>query len=189
MSLWRLLGNGRRLGPAMSVLLVWAASVQGQSFSTSANVDPYQMVADQLVQSASFLLGGQATPRQDQYQRSAALLDLAVQLQSDDPEIWRLIIELAKQTGDSEREYQSLRQYCRLAPEDDAGQLELIIATLNNRQTLEQRVAAVRRRHYNRCGARWPGDRRLIRSAPPPGGPRSGKWEGGKSEHPGWDAR
>ncbi len=145
MSLWRLLGNGRRLGPAMSVLLVWAASVQGQSFSTSANVDPYQMVADQLVQSASFLLGGQATPRQDQYQRSAALLDLAVQLQSDDPEIWRLIIELAKQTGDSEREYQSLRQYCRLAPEDDAGQLELIIATLNNRQTLEQRVAAVRR--------------------------------------------
>ena len=125
------------LALALALALAAAGPLQAQS-------DPRALVADQLIQRVQATLNAVSTPRDDQFARASVYFDMALKLSPDDPELWRLRHELARQTGDRERQLEALRRYCELAGYDDVAQLELIKSSHDGRQTLEERVEAVR---------------------------------------------
>ncbi|MAE65738.1 MAG: hypothetical protein CMJ18_15825 [Phycisphaeraceae bacterium] len=109
------------------------------------HMSPKAMLAQVFVQGARLSLVNRSTPRPDQIARGEILLDLALELVPDDPELWRLRLELASEHGDLEGQTRALRKYCALVPEDDAAQLQLVMSTLSRAQTLQDRMAQVRR--------------------------------------------
>ncbi len=103
------------------------------------------MVGDQLVRRAVLISGSTNAPRPDQLDRSAILLDLALQLDDTNAEMWRLRYELAALTNDNKNHIEALARYCDLRPTDDAAQLRLVFARISRLQTMQDRVAMARR--------------------------------------------
>ena len=130
----------------MSVALICtsAATADADDLNFATNIVPRTIVADQLIQLATTGLqnvyGVVAPTRPDQFTRARILLELALQLVPDDAEAWRLRFDLAKRTNDTETKINALMEICRIQPEDDAAQLELVMMLIDRRQTLEERV-------------------------------------------------
>ena len=122
----------------------------GHIFAYAAKAETYTingktMVGDQLVRRAVIISGSTNTPRPDQLDRSAILLDLALQMDETNAEIWRLRYELAELINDNEGHIDALTRYCDLRPTDDAAQLRLVFARISRLQTMQDRVAMAQR--------------------------------------------
>jgi len=124
---------------------VWCQPIWAQEQPPERGRTPEMMLADQLVMLARASLGADQEPRSDQLYRAGVLIDHALGLTPNDGELWRLRMELAARAGEKDRELEALRRYCKLHPDDDAAQFDLILQLLSKHQHLEQRVAAAQR--------------------------------------------
>lgn len=129
------------------IVVVCADSALGQirprSTVEAMLADRYAALARETASSAP-QEGSQA---QDDYLLAGEiLLDLALQLKTDDPELWLLRRELAQQRSDGDGELNALKQYAELRPQDDVAKFDLIVLWLDRdkaSQTLDGRVAKV----------------------------------------------
>lgn len=119
------------------------AAAQDLSFPQAVGTD--QMMADQLMAMAWMIFGRENDPRPDQVQRARILLDMAVKLAPDDEGLWQLRASLARSSEDRAMLVDSLRNYLRLEPQDDAAQLELVTASLSGVEALDEHLAALER--------------------------------------------
>ena len=93
---------------------------------------------------ARLSVAGRSTPSQALLTRSRILLDLALQLYPDDPEVWRLRRELAQKLEDSKTALHALEQYVRLSPKDDVAQLQLVTERAEQQgQTVQKQIELV----------------------------------------------
>ncbi len=134
--------RGRFAGVCLIVLL-WVTPM-GLAEQTLEST-PEGLFSHQMALLAWRSLVSQGPPRSDQLVRARVLLDLALHVNPDDAELWRLRGELAKQMEDRAGELEALRQYCGQRPEDDAAQLAWIMASVEKHQTIDERVQAIRR--------------------------------------------
>ena len=142
----RLPWRRRAAALAMTLAVTCGGKAAGaEDFNIRPVVSPGELVADHLTRMAIQTLAGQSQPRSDQFARARILLDLAIQLCPDDTQLLRLRAELARRNGDRPALRRMLQRYCRLVPEDDAAQLDLITASLDGRPTLAERAKVVRR--------------------------------------------
>ena len=68
------------------------------------------------------------------------LLDMATELNTQDPELWYMRAQIAKELDNHEEWEQAHRRYIRLRPEDDTAQLLLIQSHLTSLETLDDRL-------------------------------------------------
>ena len=126
-----------------------AQDAAGSETIDLSDADPAarRLLADQLVLTGLDLLateeGGDV--REDQMIRAHVLLQLATQLVPRDAELWRLRAELDGRLGLANERIESLRGYVRLRPEDDAAQLDLVLAQLQRQPTLDRRLETLDR--------------------------------------------
>jgi len=126
------------LGMGVTVTPLAAQTVTADRMSVET------LLADRLGTLAVLLLQ-QTEADDDRLTASRILFDMALELSPSDAELWRLRSEQAQLMGDAENHRRALREYCRLRPDDDAAAAELILLSLEQRQTLDERVAAVER--------------------------------------------
>lgn len=107
-----------------------------------ARTSPQAMLSDQLAIIAQSVLQGDGQVRDDQLIRARILLDLALEVNPEAADLWRLRAELARLENDAKAQLDALRQYLRRAPQDDAAQLQSIMLILAQQQTLDQRLAS-----------------------------------------------
>lgn len=123
--------------------------------SSHATPGPEDLMATQYVVLAKAALFGQGELRPDQLTRARILLDLAIDLQPNDPDLRLLSAELAEVTGDESRRMEALRRYVQLRPDDDAIQLALIQALIGRQQTLDAQLDAAERILTSGSGKRF----------------------------------
>ncbi len=118
----------------------------GQFGTRRANdLDPQQLMAAQFAVFTHTALLGQGEPTADQLTRARTLLDFALELDPDQPELLRIRGELATYEGDTEGKLNALRRYLKLRPSDDAAQLQLILTLTAREQTLDGRLDSMER--------------------------------------------
>ncbi len=131
------------IGRVLTVCLLLSPTVAAQTQrQTAPAVSQASMLADQFVMLARAALAGRSQVREDQLIRARILLDLALQLNPNDTNVWRLRSDLARHEKDRDAQLEALRQYVRRTPLDDAAQLELLLMGLAQHQTLDLRIAA-----------------------------------------------
>ncbi len=137
-------GRFRDLGLLLAaVLMAWPAAAQDSALGKVLTQDV--MLRDRLIQLSTFELAGASAPRADQVAVARLLFDLALEVNDQDPEAWRMRAELAEMEAKPADHEKALRQYIRLVPEDDAAQFELIMLRLGRLNTLEERLTAIER--------------------------------------------
>lgn len=119
------------------------AHARGQDEPVAPPEDPARMLGERLLSLVEGTLDGRSQPRADQLVRARILLEQALKLVPDDAESWRLRLELADRLDDKAGGLDALKNYCRLRPEDDAAQWDLIQRSIAQKQTIEQRTAGV----------------------------------------------
>ncbi len=129
-------------GTALLVALVACGVVRADS---QAPITSHSLMADQLILLSRKCLAGPQQPSPQQLQCAYTLLSMAKPLIPDDPEFLRLWIELNQRMDHHTEVLTALARYCNLEPQDDAAQLQLILATVARAQTLDQRLAMVDR--------------------------------------------
>jgi len=130
----------------IAALLLSAAAAQAQTDTwLSQPQTTAQVLADRLATLGQFALEGYGEPTPGQLLRARTLFDMALELNGDDPQLWRLRGELARAEQDTERQTAALRQYARLRPADDAAQLMLILQRVEQEQTVDARLNMVER--------------------------------------------
>ncbi len=127
----------------LSASLTTATQAQDLAFPDSATTE--QMMADQLVAMAWQTFGREPEPRPDQLQRAKVLLDMAAELNPDDEGMWQLRMSLAKAMDDQPLLIDSLRNYLRLEPKDDAAWLDFIKARLGAVESLDDYLESLER--------------------------------------------
>lgn len=138
------------LAMLLSGVVVWSMAgrtsfAQNPAGENQHQDSPRSLMADHLILQARAALAGGGTPRADQLVRCGVLLTQAMALNPADAEGWLLMRELAVLMGDRNAEQTALKQYCQLHPEDDAAQFDLIMASVAEHQTVNDRLAAVER--------------------------------------------
>ncbi len=128
------------LGVALS-----AAPTKAQDLAFPDSGSTEQMLADQLMAMAQSSYGRTQAPRPDQIERTRILLDMATDLAPDDVGLWEFRISMAAGIEDQQMLIDSLRNYLRLAPDDDAAQLQLIQARLSSIESIDEYLAALER--------------------------------------------
>ncbi|MCC6681829.1 MAG: hypothetical protein IT445_13090 [Phycisphaeraceae bacterium] len=101
-----------------------------------------QLLADRLAMQGVATLAGQAEPTPEQLLQARMLFDLALE-QGSDAELWYLRCELARLMQDDAKQFETLREYLRLRPDDDLAQLRLILHRVEQEQTVDARVAMI----------------------------------------------
>ena len=144
------IGHGARMWIGVvafaSALAPWTpGTALAQDLAIAPKISPRAMLADQFIRTAFLTLRGPGDPRPDQLERTRILFDLALQLDADDPELWRLRSELAAQNGDRELAIQCMGRYCNMRPDDDAAQLTLIASQAASLQTVDERIAVLKK--------------------------------------------
>lgn len=104
-----------------------------------------ELLADQWYLMAKDALAGQSEPRADQYQRARLLLDQALDLAPEDANLWRMRAELAERTNNTKARIKALSRYTDLAAADDRAQYELIMARIQELQTVDARLSRLER--------------------------------------------
>jgi len=130
----------------LACALLWhtpKTSAQDLGFPQAVGTD--QMMADQLMAMAWMIFGRESEPRPDQLERARILLDMAAKLAPDDEGLWQLRASLARTSEDRAMLVDSLRNYLRLEPNDDAAQFELITASLAHIEALDEHLASLER--------------------------------------------
>jgi hypothetical protein len=156
-----------------SILLVWLTLLVGVLLAVrpaaqaqptdELQLTPPQLVSDMLMRFAMRALAdsGPDGLRDDQTARADILLDLAAELTPDEPAVWEMQINLARQTGDQASLQAALARYLELRPEDDAYRLEWITSRVGEVETLDGRLALLED-HLARSGE--PGYTQPLRS-------------------------
>lgn len=114
--------------------------------SVAANQDrPRSTLAQELPRlmhrSAILDLRLHESPSPIDYELTAILLELGLEMNPDRVEIARDLAQAAWLSGDAARTLRATRQIIRLDPQDTVAQLRLISARINEKQTLEERKA------------------------------------------------
>lgn len=105
---------------------------------------PASLLGDQLVIHARQILQ-QGAVAEHKLIRAAILMDLALELNPADADGWLLRRELGKLMGRRSAQYRALKQYVQLRPQDDAAQLEMVLLSASQNQTLEGRITDLER--------------------------------------------
>ena len=132
-----------RTGLATALVMMMALPAWAQ---LQPRRDPQRMMADQLRLLMQQSLAGQdAAPTPAQLTQAQILLNLALDLAPQDADLWRAQREIAQWRGDQKRGREALAQIVKLEPENDAAQLDWIMGSVAQEQTLDRRLAAVSR--------------------------------------------
>jgi hypothetical protein len=110
----------------------------------TAQVTPAKS-ADALEVVSGLALSIPQPPGPDDYAFAAALLSIATDLDPDDPDLARSLVLASWSAGDQQGVIDATRDIVRLDPDDTVAQLRLISAIINEKQTIEERLAL-----YNR---------------------------------------
>ena len=131
--------NGRGWLSVVAVLVIALAMPAWAQLPHRQN--PQAMMANQLRLLMFDALAGESdAPTPDQLTQAQILLDMALSLVSDDPDLWRAQLELAGWRRDLQRQQAALKRLVALEPSNDAAQLQLILQGLESKQTLDQRL-------------------------------------------------
>ncbi|MDF1808189.1 MAG: hypothetical protein P1U42_00680 [Phycisphaerales bacterium] len=120
---------------------LWSGSTIAQDAATE--LDP--IVSSLLVRDAVLDLGLRDAPAPADYELTANLLKIALELDPTNPEIARSIVEAAWLGGDAEMLIEATREVIRIDPKDTVAQLRLVSSIINKQQTVEGRLAAFER--------------------------------------------
>lgn len=101
--------------------------------------------AAHLARVASLDLGVHESPGVEDYQVAAEAMAIASEVRPGDAELARLVAAAAWGAGDRARLMEATRTIIRADPADTVAQLRLISANINERQTVEDRLAAYER--------------------------------------------
>ena len=123
--------------------LIAASPTTGPTTRPAFSAHSRAMVADALAQMVSRLRSPNALSDASHMHCQAVLLDYALQVNDADPELWHLRAELARQVNDSAGQEKALTHYLKLRPDDDAVQWLILVARVNQFQTVDRRVAAM----------------------------------------------
>lgn len=130
---------------ALAAVLLLSPPARAQNGALGTELSQAMMLKDRLIQLATFELEGTQTPREDQVTVARMLFDLALGIEADDAEAWRMRSELATMEGRPADREEALKRYISLVPEDDAAQFELVMMRVGRLDTLEDRLAMIER--------------------------------------------
>ncbi|MBL4697618.1 MAG: hypothetical protein JKX70_02170 [Phycisphaerales bacterium] len=121
------------------------ASARAEVADGFSGVSPDPVVASHLRRSALLDLGLQMTPSPADYRLASALLSIASDLDPTNADIARSVVESAWLAGDQETMIWATRRVIKNDPLDTVAQLRLVSSIINEKQTVEGRLAL-----YNR---------------------------------------
>ena len=130
-----------------TVTMVWTLLVALVCVPLSAQIvrqTPQALVSTQLLVLVQKSMIGEGVPREDQLTRAKILLDMAVELRPEDPDVWLLEAELAKILKDEQGQIDALKRYLRLRGDDERAQLSLILGKINRMQTVDAKLEGLR---------------------------------------------
>jgi len=139
-----------RIRPAAAILMIALTALAAASEALAQGLvlrpvqSPRELMADQLVILARDVMSGQDEIRPDQVQRARALLEFSLGLNAEDAEIWELRHELALHSGNALAARRALAKYVEFAPDDERARLRLLLQRVEQQQTVDQRMVAVR---------------------------------------------
>lgn len=139
--------RGRAVGRLVGfgVIAILLAAIQGGALAADspASKPGDRMVADQLATLAWQALTGAGEPDPAQLKAGSLLLDLALQTDAAQADLWLWKRELAQRSDKNELDLTALRNYIRLRPSDDVAQLELFYLSVVGQQTVQDRIQAI----------------------------------------------
>jgi hypothetical protein len=143
----RISRDPKRLGLpiALAVLFLIGPFARAQDSALGPVLTQEVMLKDRLIQLATFELAGSAAPRPDQVTVARMLFDLALGINAEDAEAWRMRAELATMEGKPADREKALKQYISLVPDDDAAQFDLVMMRVGRLNTLEERLSMIER--------------------------------------------
>jgi hypothetical protein len=109
----------------------------------SQGLTPSAMLADQFYLRAGQMLRSPGDLRDDQRVTARVFLELALQINPRDIEAWLLLIELARESGQTDVHKGALQKYLGLVPGDDVARLKFIHLLLEELPTLEARIEKI----------------------------------------------
>lgn len=120
--------------------------------ATAMAPEDRSLLADELSRQAFRVLGLGAEPLIEDVQRCAVLLDEALKLKDDDPELWRWRAEAALRLEDQEAYRTSLAKVVALDPGDEQSTVALILAVIGSRNAIDAQVEGIRNLVESRRG-------------------------------------
>ncbi len=128
----------------LSLAAAGAAFAQSPARSAAIRPEPPVLTAESLVVDQLVILTRQTilgdTLSVAQLEAARELLDLAMELDADNAELWRLWIEWSRLAGNDAAMRRGFDAYTRLRPEDDRAALSLIRLQILELQTVEERI-------------------------------------------------
>ncbi len=134
--------NIKRLCVASGLIaLAGAQSVLADDGKPSSDlISQSPIVAAHLHSSAVRDLGLRDTPGPEDYQLAGALLSIASDLDPQNAELARSIVEAAWLAGDEQMMMEATRRVIKIDPKDTVAQLRLVSSIINSKQTVEGRL-------------------------------------------------
>ncbi len=129
---------------ALALLLIYSAKINAADLGPQSSHK--QMLAKMYaIQAASVIqVGDDQEIQQHQYTLAGFLYNKAISLTPNNPQLWRLKLELAQIQKDHNAQILAMRKIIKLDPKDDVIQLALIRKIINtNNQTAENRISAL----------------------------------------------
>ncbi|MEX0884922.1 MAG: hypothetical protein WD009_00650 [Phycisphaeraceae bacterium] len=127
--------------PALAAAFALTAAGLGAAPAPPSTPGPAErMLADQFAVLTRQVLEAPIETVPSQLEQARILLDEALALRPDDPELWHLRVELAEALEDDNARIAALRQYTRLAPHDDVAATRLLTAPAHLLDTVDQRL-------------------------------------------------
>jgi len=135
------LNNALLAGLMLAVLVILPGQAQAQETRTAS---PEEVLADEFARAAlTALTMPQAEETDHPLRLASILLEQATQLDTDNPDLWKLRVELARELDDVEALEAALSSYLETGVADDQASLDLISLRLGKYNTLDERFYAL----------------------------------------------
>jgi len=128
-----------------AIAIVGAVLFAGPAIAQEVGLEPDPINSSLFVRDAVLDLGLRDAPTPADYELTANLLMIALELDPTNAEIARSIVEAAWLGGDPEMLIDATRAVIRIDPKDTVAQLRLVSSIINQQQTVEGRLAAYER--------------------------------------------
>ncbi|MEX0876093.1 MAG: hypothetical protein WD114_01425, partial [Phycisphaerales bacterium] len=131
-------------GWVLACVLALSASAAGaQADRGAVTQDPELSAA--LTRAAVMDLGLHESPTTRDYELTANLLSIASDLEPDDVELARTLVQASWLAGEQQMMLDATRRVIRNDPKDTVAQLRLISSIINQKQTVEERIESYER--------------------------------------------
>jgi len=122
-------------------LLVVALAGSVVVLPVGAQPDQDELIAGSLVRMAVLDLRQQPDATLIDYQITAAVLELALEVTPEDASLWRRLIEAHRASGNEDEVMLATRELVKVDPNDSVAQLRLLSWNVSKKQTVQERLA------------------------------------------------